>query len=66
MSQKFAILYMVPGQEQTHFVITQAQEPVGALQTAAQSLIDEGVEDAQMVAVFTPADLEGVLEKMKD
>lgn len=64
MSQKFAVLAILPEKALSQFVIVQDEDPMSALQTAAQSLIDEGANDAQLVAVFTAADLTGVLDQL--
>lgn len=64
MTQKFAVLAIVPGNTQSQFIVVQDEDPISALQTAAQSLIDDGATDAQLVAVFTAEDLSGVLEQL--
>jgi len=65
MEKKYAVLAVVPGQEGTQFVIVQAPDPMMALQSAAQSLIDAGSSEAQLVAVFEAADLRSVLAQLE-
>jgi len=65
MEKKYAVLAVVPGQEGTQFVIVHAPDPMMALQSAAQSLIDAGSSEAQLVAVFEADDLRSVLAQLE-
>ena len=66
MTQKFAVLYSLPEEGQTQFIISRATDPVEALHESVQNLVEEGHENANMIAVFSASDLKRVLEQMED
>lgn len=66
MSKVFAVLAIVPGNPAPQFSIVSAEAPADALAGAAQSYMEAGHEDAQLVGIFTREDLAVVDKAMSD
>lgn len=66
MSQIFAVLAVVPGNPTPQFSIVGAESPADALAGAAQAYVDAGQTEAQLVGIFTRADLASVDQALAD
>jgi hypothetical protein len=66
MSKVFAVLAIVPGNPAPQFSIVGAETPTDALAGAAQSYMEAGHEDAQLVGIFTRDDLAAVDKALGD
>lgn len=57
MLTAFAVQSLSPGAQGPEFIIVGAENPQDALGAAARQCVEEGKEDAQLIAVFTSEDL---------